>query len=79
MPAIDTPRTDASLILHCRVAAAPVEFTRQLERENDELADALWSLMAAYGASDGRNGNSGECWDKARAVLSKLYPKRAVR
>ena len=44
-----------------------------------EMLDALWSLMVAYGATDGRNGNSGECWDKARAVLAKISPERPVR
>ena len=32
------------------------------------LLEALKALMTAYGASDGRNGNSGECWDLARAA-----------
>lgn len=34
------------------------------------LLEALESLMIAYGASDGRNGNSGECWDKCRAAIA---------
>lgn len=33
---------------------------------------ALQGLMVAYGAVDGRNGNSGECWDKAREAVA-LY------
>jgi hypothetical protein len=36
------------------------------------LSDALNGLMKAYGASDGRNRNSGECWDKARAALASI-------
>ncbi len=36
-----------------------------------EMLEALWLITCAYGASDGRNGNSGECWDKARQALKK--------
>ncbi len=36
-----------------------------------EMYEALKSLMVAYGAIDGRNGNSGECWDKARTAVTK--------
>lgn len=36
------------------------------------LFNALQGLMVAYGATDGRNGNSGKCWDDARAAVD-LY------
>jgi hypothetical protein len=35
----------------------------------EALLDALQGLLVAYGATDGRNGNSGECWDRARKAV----------
>lgn len=35
----------------------------------DAMLEALKTLTKAYGASDGRNGNSGECWDCARRAI----------
>lgn len=43
------------------------------EALNKELIAALDGLMGAYGAHDGRNGNSGECWDRARAVYAAVH------
>lgn len=43
----------------------------RVQRAAPDMFDALWSLMCAYGSVDGRNGNSGECWDKARAAIAK--------
>jgi len=37
-----------------------------------ELLEALQGLMRAYGHPfTGENGNSGECWDKARAAIAQ--------
>ena len=37
-----------------------------------DLLEALRSLMKAYGHPfTGENGNSGECWDLARAAIAK--------
>lgn len=44
----------------------------ELRAAQDEAVKVLKGLMVAYGAVDGRNGNSGECWDNARGLLERL-------
>lgn len=41
-----------------------------LVERHEKMLEALRGLMIAYGATDGRNGNSGECWDDARAAIA---------
>jgi hypothetical protein len=52
------------------VSVANLADARLIAAAPDLLA-ALNGLMGAYGAADGRNGNSGECWDSARAAIAK--------
>lgn len=50
----------------------PIAQHQAMEKVAREMAEALWSLMKAYGHPfTGENGNSGECWDLARAATIK--------
>lgn len=49
---------------------AMIQRVDDLTHVNTALLAALDGLIRAYGASDGRNGNSGECWDAARAAIA---------
>ena len=40
-----------------------------------DMYEALKELMVAYGAIDGKNGNSGKCWDMARQALAEAESK----
>lgn len=45
----DTPRTDAAMVVYDgRIATAPLDFTRQLERELASARELLWRVQVGY-------------------------------
>lgn len=67
-----TEAIDALEILKATVMRAEPQTSQDGDDISKTLFCALQGLMVAYGAVDGRNGNSGECWDKAREAVA-LY------
>ena len=62
--------SSGNLVVASRLNEPNAERIVKAVNSYDAMKEALKGIMCAYGASDGRNGNSGECWDKCRAVVA---------
>lgn len=72
-------REDAARAVACVNACEGLEdpgaAINRLRDTAEAMHKALQALMKAYGhPMTGENGNSGECWDLARAAMSKAKP-----
>lgn len=68
---VEKEREDAAEAAQRKVEGDAYRRDKALKEAAPDLLVALQSVTRAYGAADGRNGNSGECWDLARAAITK--------